>query len=779
MQGRVIGWLGGVVAATAAVALAGYVMAVGLDKADKLASVIGAFVGLAGWALAIYGWMRDRRTAGLAASDGPVRESLSQRRLSPADDRSSRDAVPVGRAGGVVPRQLPAAVSGFAGRTVQLRALTELLDQATGAGSTVVISAVAGTAGIGKTALAVHWAHQVADRFPDGQLYVNLRGFDPAGPPVPPAEAVRGFLDAFEVPPERIPLSLDAQAALYRSLLADRTMLVVLDNARDADQIRPLLPGSPGCVVLVTSRNRLTSLIAAEGAHPLPLDLLTTTEARQLLTHRLGADRIAAESPAVEEIITLCARLPLALTIVAARATALAESSLAALAGELRAVSSEAGLEAFDGGDPTTNVRAVFSWSYQQLTAPAARLFRLLGLHPGPDVTAPAAAGLARVPVVRARSALAELARAHMIAEHTPGRFAFHDLLRAYATEQSHALDSESERQAAVHRMLDHYLHTAHTAALLMYPGTPVIAVAPPQTGVTPEKPADYAAASAWFDAEYAVLLAVIDQAATRYPKHAWQLAWTLRAYFRRHGHWHDWIATHDTALTAAQQHADRYGEAHTLAGLGHACGLIGRYDEAHTHLRQALPLFEDVGDQAGQADTHHKLGSLAEYQDRYEEAIGHTQQALLLFQTAGHRRGQAGALNNLGWYHALLGDPEQTLTYCRQALDLQREIGDWQGEAAALDSIGYAHHLLGHHQEAVGYFERALALQRELGDRHHQATNLDHLGDALQAAGNLTAARTAWRRALEILDQLSLVPRMGAGYADPDIIRAKLHRHP
>jgi NB-ARC domain len=289
-----------------------------------------------------------------------------------------------------VPRQLPGAVCGFAGRVTELDELTGLLNSAR-TGGTVVISAIEGTAGIGKTALAVHWAHQVAGRFPDGQLHVNLRGFDPAGTPMTSAVAVRGFLDALDVPPERIPVSVDAQAALYRSLLAGRRVLVVLDNARDAGQVRPLLPGSSGCMVIVTSRNRLTSLIA-EGARPLTVDLLTVTDARQLLAGHLGASRMAAEPDAVEDIITACSRLPLALAIVAARASAHPSFPLTALADELRDAQDR--LEVLNGGEAAANARAVFSWSCRQLSTEAARLFRLLGLHPGPDITAPAAAAL-------------------------------------------------------------------------------------------------------------------------------------------------------------------------------------------------------------------------------------------------------------------------------------------------------------------------------------------------------------------------------------------------
>ncbi len=670
-----------------------------------------------------------------------------------------------------IPRQLPAAVAGFAGRAAELKALTGLLEEAALPGGTVVISAIDGTAGIGKTALSVQWAHQVADRFPDGQLYVNLRGFDPAGPPMTPDEAIRGFLDAFEVPAAPNSVSLDTQAARYRSLLAGRRVLVVLDNARDTDQVRPLLPGSPGCCVVVTSRNRLTSLIT-DGARPLPVDLLTDTDARQLLARRLSAARVEAEPQAVQQIITRCARLPLALSIVAARAAARPDFPLAALAEELR--DAEGRLQALD------RVTAVFSWSYEQLSDPAARLFRLLGLHPGPDITAPAAASLAAVPLTAARLMLAELDHANLITEHTPGRYTFHDLLRAYATTQTRTHDPGADQDAARERLLDHYLHTAHAAWRLSYPHQQqAITLAPPLPGVTPEEPADYPAAWAWFTAEYPVLLAAIQLAAdTGHHTHAWQLPHTLVPFFERQGHWHDFAATHHIALAATEDHADQQGQAHAHLGIGQARTRIGRLDEARPHLQDALRLFEELGDQAGQSHADDYLGITFYKQERYEEALTHMQRAVDLAQAHGsYQRGLAAALNSMGWVHALLGNAE-ALIYSQQSLDLFQDLGDPWGEAATLDTIGYAHHHLGHHQQAASYFEQALAIDRELPDLYSQATHYDHLGDALHAVGNTTQAHHAWQLALKILDQLSDVPRQGAGYADPDAIRTKLRDH-
>ena len=400
-----------------------------------------------------------------------------------------------------VPAQLPPPAAAFAGRAAELARLDSILPGLAEGGPAdrvgAITALITGTAGVGKTALAVHWAHRVATQFPDGQLYVNLRGFDPVGPALDPSQALRGFLDAFAVVPERIPAGLDGQVALYRSLLAGRRVLVVLDNARDAEQVRPLLPGSPGCLAVVTSRNHLTGLIATQGAHLLDLDLLPPAEARELLARRLGAGRAGREPDAVEQIMAGCARLPLALTIAAARAATSPDFPLAVFAAEL----GEAGrvLDPFDSGDVATDVRAVFSWSYRALSRGAARLFRLLGLHPGPDITLGAAASLAGITPDQARAMLAELTRGHLLAEHRPGRYAFHDLLRAYATEQAQTCDDDGARSAAAARVLDHCLHAARAAATLIDPFFAPAAPAPPRPGVVLAGPATAEEALNWF----------------------------------------------------------------------------------------------------------------------------------------------------------------------------------------------------------------------------------------------------------------------------------------
>ncbi len=656
-----------------------------------------------------------------------------------------------GRGASLIPRQLPAAPAHFVGRAAELEAMTELLDQAALTRSTIVI-AIGGTTGIGKTALAVHWAHRTTERFGDGQLYVNLRGFDPAGTPVTSAKAIRCLLDALDVPAEQIPGSLDAQVGLYRSLLAGKRMLVVLDNARTADQVRLLLPGSAGCLVLVTSRSQLTSLAATEGASLIALDVLSDAEAHELLAGRIGARRIAAEPQAVADLIVLCARLPLALSIAAARASVRPSVPLSTLASELQ----DSQLDALDAGDAASNVRTVFSWSYLNLSPAGARMFRLLGAHPGPDITAAAAASLAGVSLRQARQALNELTIAHMVAEHAPGRYAFHDLLRAYAAEQARAAADDPGHHGAIHRVLDHYLHTAAAASRLLNPARDPIDLAPPHPGARPQELGDLAQARSWFEAEHAVLLAVIALAAEhRFDTHAWQLPWTLTDFFDWKGHWRDWIAAQRTAVTTAQRLGDRAAQARAYRSLGDACSRLGYFDEAHTHLGQALGLFHEISDHIGEARAHQALSWLLDRQGRPAQALAHDQVALRLYEDAGHRKGQATALNAIGWLQAQLGEHQQALDYCGKALNLHRELGNRHGEAATWDSLGYARLHLGQHSKAISCYRQALDLFRDLGDRYYQADILTHIGDAHRAASDLRGARDTWREALAILHDL------------------------
>jgi DNA-binding SARP family transcriptional activator len=699
-------------------------------------------------------------------SGNPVARPLPE----PATDRVSPAPGQLARAGAdAVPRQLPAAVGCFTGRDAELAALTGLLDAQPGARPpAMVISAIGGTAGVGKTALAVHWAHLVAQRFPDGQLYVNLRGYDPTDSPAAPAGAIRGFLDALGVAPERIPASLDAQAGLFRSLLADKKMLIVLDNAHDEQQVRPLLPAGHGCLVVVTSRRQLAGLAAADGARLLTLDLPSHAEARQMLTLRVGADRAAAEPDAVDQIASLCARLPLALAVAAARAHACPWLSLAALAAELSDMADR--LEALDAGDPAASVRAVFSWSYQQLSPEAARMFRLLGLHPGPDITVPAAASLTATLLPAARQALRELTAANLLTEHSSGRYGFHDLLRAYAADQAATADDEETRQAATGRMLDHYLHTGYAAALLLKPSREPLILTPPRSGVTPEHLRDHQRALDWFEAEHKALLAAVGLAAeTGFDTCAWQLPSAMSDFLDRRGHWHESAAILRTALAAATRVADTGARAMVARALGTACAWLADYDQARAHMTDSLGLYRKLGEHRGQARVHQSLAWVAGRSGRYGDALGHAEQALTLFQATADRAGQARALNAVGFCHAMLGDAQRARSFCQRALALNQELGLRRDEAHAWDSLGYTEHQLGHQNDAADCYQNALCLFRELGDRFNEAEILTHLGDARRAGDDQQAALDAWQQALVILDDLR--------HPDADKVRAKLGR--
>jgi len=679
-------------------------------------------------------------------------------------------AGPANRPSDPVPAQLPHGLAHFAGRHDLLDQLHRRLDEAADRpGETPVIIAIDGTAGVGKTALAVQWARQVSDRFPDGQLYVNLRGFDPAGAAVAPGEAIRAFLDALGVPPQRLPTSLAAQAALYRSLLAGKRVLVVLDNARDAEQVRPLLPGAPGCLNVVTSRNRLTSLVVTEGAYPLTVDLLSPAQAADLLAARLGAERLRADPIATIELVTMCAGLPLALAIVAARAALNPQFALAVLAAQLRRTK---GLDAFDSDDEAIDVRAVFSWSYRSVSEPAARLFRLLGLHPGPQVTTAAAASIAGSTRRDTGRALAELTRAHLIEEQAPGRYALHDLLRAYAGELADEATSDDERRAAVHRLLDHALHTAHAADRLLDPHVPPPVLGPPAAGVTIEDLRDCDEALVWLIAEHAFLLSAVDLARTTRLPPGWQLPRAMATYLHRQGHWRDQVAVQRGALetgglAAGQLAAGPADQAYARCMLARACSMLGRYQDAHAHLRAALDLYGATADRNGLGHAYLVRARVLYQEGNHGDALSDAEQALTLYRATAHRAGQAAALNAVGWFHSLLGDHERALARCREALDLHRELDDQYGAAAAWDSLGYARSHLGDHAEAVSCYREAVELWRQLGDRFQEADTLSRLGDAHRAGGDHQAACRAWEDAFLIMDALN--------HADAAELRAKL----
>ena len=657
---------------------------------------------------------------------------------------------PTSDSAAAVPRQLPAAVRHFVGRAEELKALSEPLGARGEAAGAVVIFAVVGTAGVGKTALAVHWGHQHADQFPDGQLYVNLRGFDSQRPPVPSESVIRDFLAALGVSAQSIPVDPDAQAALYRSRLADKRMLILLDNARSAEQVRPLLPGAPGCVVLVTSRTRLAGLVALEGAVPVTLDLLSEPDAWELLASRLGRERLNGEEATITELIGLCARLPLALNIAAAHATLQPASPLAQFAHELRDAYRR--LDALTTGEAAADVRAVFSWSYRTLTPDAARVFRLLGLHPGQDISLLATASLAALDPDDARRCLDELTRANLIAEQLPGRYAFHDLLHAYAADQAMLLDGAAEREEALRRVCDFYTHTAHCADQLLAPHRLPIELAPPAPGTHPHTLPDVPAAMAWFELEYPNLLAA-QQAAVAHGMHltVWQLACTLGTFQFRKVYRQDELTVWRAALEATFHLNDPAARTRAYRLIGRAYAELGRHEEAIDHLHQALALADRGPDLFEQAHSHRQLAWAWERWGDDRKALHHARRALNLYRMLDEPIWEANALNQVGWYAAHLGDYDTAREHCEAALTLHRRHDNPDGEANTQDSLGYIDHHTGDHERAIEHYEQALTLYRGLGNTYQYANTLEGLGHPYAALHQRDRARAVWRKALEL----------------------------
>jgi DNA-binding SARP family transcriptional activator/tetratricopeptide (TPR) repeat protein len=674
---------------------------------------------------------------------------------------------PGGPPGIPVPAQLPLDAPGFSGRHDELRALHAMLPsaRATGTDESVPVVIISGTAGVGKTALAVRFGRQVAKRFPDGQLYVNLRGLDP-GTPLDSHTALRYFLDAFGVPPHRIAAPLEERAALFRSLVDGKRVLIVLDNASSAAQVRPLLPGSPECLVLVTSRHQMAGLVAAEGSTLITLDVLDDDEAHEMLARRLGQERVAAEPQAADEIVASCARLPLALSIAVGRAAGRPKRPLAELAAELH--DARGRLDALEEGDAVTDVRAVLSWSYDQLSPAAARMFRLLGLHPGPDISVPAAASLAGIPRAEAGAALRELIRTHMAAEHLPGRFTFHDLLRAYAADQAERHDPADERDAATGRMLDHYLHTAMAATQRFSPFRSPLRLAAPQPGVLPGEMADKDQAMAWFEAEVPVLLTLISYAEAReFDTCAWQLPWALGPFFHRRGWLQSYVAIQQTALTAATRLDDPLALAHAHHLLGHAQLQHNDYEAAEPNFRRALDLFRELGDRANEAVVLNGLAGMLEKQERYTEALAVALDALRMLKAAGHWWTQATLENGVGWLYAHLDQYDDALAHCHRALNLHRESGHRGGAADTLDSIGFIYLRQGDLDRAQAHYEQAIEAYREIGAPFGEGNSLAGLGDVLLTRGDVDAARSHYLQAAAILDALP--------HPLADVVRGKL----
>jgi tetratricopeptide (TPR) repeat protein/transcriptional regulator with XRE-family HTH domain len=717
-------------------------------EAGKTRRPRGESVRLLADALGLVGWAREQFEQAARSPPPAGRLAGQPVRHVPAA---------IGSPAGVVPAQLPADVAGFTGRGRQLRALDALLEEggdappAGGRGCAVVISAIAGTAGVGKTALAVHWAHRVRERFGDGQLYVNLHGYA-QGLPLSPLQALAQLLGALGVEADRVPVEVEQAAGLYRSLLAGRRVLVVLDNARDAEQVRSLVPGGSGCLVVVTSRDQLGGLVASHGARRLMLDVLVPREAVSLLAQLVGQDRIAAEPEAAAQLAEVCGYLPLAVRIAAANLTCQPDQSLAGYLARLCAGDRLAEL-AVDG-DVHAAVRVAFDCSYAVLDPDAARLFRLLGLVPGADFSPEAAAALAEMPVGQARRLLERLAGAHLLEPRAPGRFGFHDLLHVYARQRSEQHDNQRERDAALRRLLGWYLAATRRAALLVRP----VGVEPltADEGTLALRLDSRGDALRWFEAERSNLLAAVDQAAAvqACAPLGVALVCALPPLLRSSWHGEEWGRVNQLALQVAQQLGDRPAQARIHLELAIIRSLAGDHQDSTRHTEDALLAYRTVDDHAGETRSLINLGALHHKLGRLPLAMPHYEQALDVARRIGHRQYEAYALANLAAAHRDLGRLDEAVTLDMTAISIFRDIGDRHGEADATDDLALAHRAAGRYKDAVAAHREALGIVGDLSDRPRQSSILRELAATLLRAGAARDAVTVLRQALTILER-------------------------
>ncbi|MEO3754793.1 BTAD domain-containing putative transcriptional regulator [Streptomyces sp. B6B3] len=726
--------------------------------------------GRAGDALAEYRTVRGQLAEALGADPGERLRRLHQRILTadPALEapapRAVRTAAPTVPPTPGVPRQLPAMPALFTGRERELAELGPLLSSEPAAESGAepgtepgadpgpAAAVISGAGGVGKTWLALCWAHRNQERFADGVLYADLNGFHAAEEPTDPAVVLRGFLGALGAEDGATPADLNGLAALYRGLTAGRRLLVLLDNARDVAQVTPLLPGGSASVALVTSRHQLVGLATTHGARLLGLDALPEAEARALLGRHLGAARLAAEPDSAAALLARCAGLPLAIGILAARALAEPGASLADLAEELRESGGQ--LDALDSGDISLDLRTVLAASHRALRPDQARAFALLGLAPGPDIGLPAAAALLGVPPSRARALLRSLRTAHLVAEHLPGRYRMHDLTRLYAAERGAGLPAEVG-EPALRRLTDHHLFTAYRADALLDPYPTPFEPGEPAPDSLPLRPTDAEAALVWFRAEHEVLRAVLQAAQGRgWHLSAWRLAWSLDTYQLRWGLVHEHIATWRAALASAESLDDPLPRALARQRLGHALGYSGQLTDAFRHLDLGLVELERLGEVRGQAAAHYALANAWHEHGDDERALRHFRRARDLHRTLGDPVREANTCNALGWVEATLGRLDAASAHCEEALRLFGEHDNHFGVAATLDSLGYIEQCADRHDRAADYYRRSLALSLDrLGDRYAAADTLIRLAESHDALGHPAEAREARHRALALYE--------------------------
>jgi len=650
----------------------------------------------------------------------------------------------------VQPRQLPIETSSFTGRPDELEAVEALVRQAATSGDATVV-VLEGPAATGKTALANHVAHQLSELFPDGQLWADLRGFGDAGEPLPDGQALCGFLAALGVAPRELPGDADEQAALYRRLLTGRRVLIVLDNARDAAHVRRLLPASPGCLALVTTRALPADLAGAGlGAHVLHVGPLTDAEVRDVLEQFVGATRLRREPSAVHELGKVSGRLPVVLGVVAARAAADPDLSLRALAAELRSGGA-------DAGDCDDIARAVFAGSCAHLSGCASRMFRLLSVAPGPDIGLPAAASLAAIPADQARRVLDELTAACLVEEHQPDRFAVHGMLRGYAAAEARSNEGTAELDAATLRLLDHYLRGMHAAVSLVYPPRPPLPLLPPVTGVQAESFGSPGEALAWCRAERPGVQALVRYAAGHgeFGAYCWQLPWAMAPLLARGGFLHDFLALQQIAVAAATALGDPLGQGIANHEYAHACALLGEVSDSGAHLKEALQWFTTAGDQPRAARTLDGMAQLFIQDGEYPRALERENEALELRRAVGDPDEIAHSEQTIGSIYARLGRHDEAARHCQHSLDLSRETGSRALTADALATLGFVHLTRGDYGKAVACYMEVLVIYRAIGDKAGTGEALTALGDAQHARGDIRAARAAWRQALTVLSDV------------------------
>jgi tetratricopeptide (TPR) repeat protein len=656
------------------------------------------------------------------------------------------------------PRQLPSSVRSFVNRKFDLRKLDAALEHSLrGPGSensAVVISALSGPAGVGKTALAVHWAHHARDRFPDGDLFVNLRGYDAAFP-ISPQQVLESFLRALDVPAARIPANVDEQAALYRSLLDGRRMLVLLDNASNAEQVRPLLPGTRSCVVVITSRSRLSGLVVREGARRMVLDALTPDEAVALLGEILGQDRVEADPEGARALAGQCSYLPLALRIVADKATAEPDMTLREMADQL--ASHRSRLDGFTVDDDLSEIRAVFSWSYQALSAETARVFRLLGAHTAPDIGTPAVAALAQISVAEARKSLGALADIHMLTRTETDRFRIHDLLRAYAIERFENEESEAQRLAASRRLLDWFFAAAYESYRAILPQGRLFAQVEFGRDVTTLPVfADQASAVKWCESQHANLMDAINTAEElSFDDLVWKIAVSCMAFLERLSYKTDWIVSHEKAAAATTRLRDRAAEGFVLMLLGDAYWFCGRLEDALSTYLSSAAASRDAHDKwtegfalRGSGLVHQDLGNFSEATSFFEEALG-------VFRLIGETRGEAMSLLSIGNCLSGLNRLDEALAKYAEALQVCRRIANPWIPGMVSNQIGLVHAAQGQHLQAIEDFKSAIETFRELEDQRHLSFALRDIGSSYLATDQLAEARSSWQLAHELLTDL------------------------